>query len=101
MPALSFLDLAWAALGVDPLAAGVRLVDAADFADVAATERGPFLVAQCWSRHLLSEVKLAFGDDADGDAAASGPAAPSRPRRRGGGGGRLVGARPDASSRTT
>ena len=64
VPALSFLDLAWAALGIDPLAEGVRLVDAADFADVAAAERGPFLVAQCWSRHLLSEVKLAFGDDA-------------------------------------
>src|SRR6185437_7005386 len=64
VPALSFLDLAWAALGIDPLAAGIRLVDAADFADAAATERGPFLVAQCWSRHLLSEVKLAWGDDA-------------------------------------
>ncbi len=64
VPALSFLDLAWAALGVDPLAAGVRLVDAGGFADVAASERGPFLVAQCWSRHLLSEVKLASGDDA-------------------------------------
>ncbi len=24
---------------------------------------GPFLVAQCWSRHLLSEVKLAMPDD--------------------------------------
>jgi tetrapyrrole methylase family protein/MazG family protein len=64
VPALSFLDLAWSALGLDPLAAGVRLVDAADFAAVGATERGPFLVAQCWSRHLLSEVKLAMGDDA-------------------------------------
>jgi len=64
VPGLSFLDLAWAAVGVDPIAAGVRLVDAADFADVAATERGPFLVAQCWSRHLLSEVKLASRDDA-------------------------------------
>lgn len=64
VPALSFLDLAWAALGIDPLAAGVRLVDASDFAGEAATERGPFLVAQCWSRHLLSEVKLALGDDA-------------------------------------
>jgi tetrapyrrole methylase family protein/MazG family protein len=66
VPALSFLDLAWAALGIDPLASGVRLVDAANFADVAATERGPFLVAQCWSRHLLSEVKLAFGDEPTG-----------------------------------
>jgi tetrapyrrole methylase family protein/MazG family protein len=63
VPGLSFLDLAWSALGIDPLTAGVRLVDAADFAEVAATERGPFLVAQCWSRHLLSDVKLAVRDD--------------------------------------
>src|SRR5262245_16926830 len=27
LPALSYLDLAWGALGVDPLATGVRLVD--------------------------------------------------------------------------
>jgi tetrapyrrole methylase family protein/MazG family protein len=64
LPALSFLDLAWAALGIDPLAEGVRLVDAAAFGDVAAHERGPFLVAQCWSRHLLSEVKLSAPDEA-------------------------------------
>jgi tetrapyrrole methylase family protein / MazG family protein len=62
-PALSFLDLAWVALGVDPLAAGVRLVDAGASAPVVAQEGGPFLVAQCWSRHLLSEVKLALPDD--------------------------------------
>ena len=71
VPALSFLDLAWTALGIDPFAAGVRLVDAADFAHVAATERGPFLVAQCWSRHLLSEVKLTLGDDAAATPAAA------------------------------
>ena len=63
VPALSFLDLAWSALAIDPLAAGVRLIDAADFADAITTERGPFLVAQCWSRHVASEVKLALGDD--------------------------------------
>ena len=63
LPALSFLDLAWAALGIDPLAEGVRLVDAGVFGAVAAREGGPFLVAQCWSRHLLSEVKLAVPDD--------------------------------------
>ena len=63
LPALSFLDLAWVALGVDPLAEGVRLVDAGAFEPVAARERGPFLVAQCWSRNLLSEVKLAAPDD--------------------------------------
>ena len=63
LPALSFLDLAWAALGIDPLAVGVRLMDASDFGDVAARERGPYLLAQCWSRHLLSEVKLGIRDE--------------------------------------
>ncbi len=63
LPAPSFLDLAWAALGIDPLAERVRLVDAGEFAQVAAADDGPFLVAQCWSRHLLSEVKLALGDE--------------------------------------
>ena len=62
---LSFLDLAWARLGVDPLARGVRLVDGADFARSAAGERGPLLVAQCWSREILSAIKLSI-DDPDG-----------------------------------
>ena len=62
---LSFLDLAWARLGVDPVAAGVRLVDAAQFAAGAAGERGPLLVGQCWSAGVLSAVKLAV-DDPDG-----------------------------------
>jgi tetrapyrrole methylase family protein/MazG family protein len=58
VPGLSFLDLAWERLGLDPVAEGVRLVDAEQFAAQAAGERGPFLVAQCWSQALLSEVKL-------------------------------------------
>jgi tetrapyrrole methylase family protein/MazG family protein len=80
-PALSFLDLAWLRLGVDPVALGVRLVDATCF-DTAlpipepgscgqvdleflenpsvAGEAGPFLVTQVWSRSLLSSVKLAL-----------------------------------------
>ena len=62
-PALSFLDLVWVALGIDPLAEGVRLVDASTSGSVVGREGGPFLVAQCWSRHLLSEVKLALPDD--------------------------------------
>ena len=59
VPALSFLDLAWARLGVDPVAAGVRVVDGRRFAVEAAGERGPLLVAQCDTRHVLSDVKLA------------------------------------------
>ncbi len=58
-PALSFLDLAWDRLAVDPLAAGARLVDGRRFAVEAAGERGPLLVAQCDTAEVLSEVKLA------------------------------------------
>jgi tetrapyrrole methylase family protein/MazG family protein len=59
-PALSFLDLAWVRLGIDPLEEGVRLVDAHRFATRAAGQRGPLLVAHCHSRQVLSDVKLAF-----------------------------------------
>lgn len=62
----SFMDLAWDRLGIDPVAAGVRLVDGAGFAVEAAGERGPLLVAQCHSREVLSEIKLA-GDDVAGE----------------------------------
>ena len=58
VPALSFLDLAWAALGVDPVAEGVRVVDGRRFAVEAAGERGPLLVAQCDTRQVLSDIKL-------------------------------------------
>jgi tetrapyrrole methylase family protein/MazG family protein len=64
VPAVSFLDLAWERLGVDPLAAGVRLVDGTRFAEEAAGERGPLLVAQCWSSAVLSEMKLAVDTEA-------------------------------------
>jgi tetrapyrrole methylase family protein/MazG family protein len=59
VPALSFLDLAWAALGIDPLSAGVVLCDGTRFEVESAGRRGPFLVAQCWSKDVLSRVKLA------------------------------------------
>lgn len=62
LPAPSFLDLAWARLGVDPLSQGVRLVDASSFGVEAAGDRGPLLVAQAHSRALLSQVKLAVED---------------------------------------
>ncbi len=58
-PAVSFVDLAVARLAVDPVASGVRLVDGETFAVDAAGERGPLLVAQCWSMAVLSEIKLA------------------------------------------
>jgi tetrapyrrole methylase family protein/MazG family protein len=62
VPALSFLDLAWVRLGVDPLLTGPRIVDGHDFEATAAGERGPLLVAQCDRRSVLSDVKLAVDD---------------------------------------
>ncbi len=63
VPALSFLDLVWARLGVDPLAASVRLVDGQRFAVDAAGERGPLVVAQCDTPAVLSDIKLAVDDE--------------------------------------
>jgi tetrapyrrole methylase family protein/MazG family protein len=62
VPALSFLDLAWARLGVDPVAVGARIVDGHRFAVEAAGERGPLLVAQCDRPSVLSDIKLAVDD---------------------------------------
>ncbi|MCX7621611.1 MAG: MazG family protein [Acidimicrobiales bacterium] len=62
LPGLSFIDLAWARLQVDPVAAGVRLVDGHRFDVEAAGQRGPLLVAQCDSVDVLSSVKLAIAD---------------------------------------
>ncbi|MEM9613374.1 MAG: MazG nucleotide pyrophosphohydrolase domain-containing protein [Actinomycetota bacterium] len=65
IPALSFLDVVWARLGVDPIDGGVRLVDGHRFATEAAGERGPLLVAHAHAPWVLSDVKLAL--DADDD----------------------------------
>jgi tetrapyrrole methylase family protein/MazG family protein len=67
VPGLSFVDLAWVRLGVDPVERGVRLVDGHRFAGEAAGERGPLLVGQCDDRDVLSEIKLAVGDVLDRD----------------------------------
>jgi tetrapyrrole methylase family protein/MazG family protein len=68
LPAMSFLDVAWARLGVDPVDAGVRLVDGHEFATAAAGERGPLLVAHTHANWVLSDIKLAV-DEAAGDEA--------------------------------
>lgn len=59
-PALSFADLAWARLGVDPLAEGARICDGQRFGTEAAGERGPLLVAQCDSADVLAGIALSL-----------------------------------------
>lgn len=60
LPALSFTDLAWSRLGVDPVAAGASVIDGQRFAVEAAERPGSMLVAQCDRRAVLSEIKLAL-----------------------------------------
>ena len=59
LASVSFLDLAWDRLGVDPVAVGARLVDGHDFAVAAAGATGPLLVGQCDRPSVLSDIKLA------------------------------------------
>ena len=61
-PAMSFLDLVWARLGIDPVDDGVALVDGHEFARRAAGLAGPLLVAHCHANWVLSDVKLAAED---------------------------------------
>jgi tetrapyrrole methylase family protein/MazG family protein len=60
---LSFAELAWVRLGVDPMEGDARVVDgrAIDLAELA----GPLLIAQCDSAFVLSDVKLALLEHLD------------------------------------
>jgi tetrapyrrole methylase family protein / MazG family protein len=66
LPSLSFLDIAYSRLGIDPIEAGIRLVDGHEFAVSAAGERGPLLVAHCHAPWVMSDIKLAV-ESAAGD----------------------------------
>ncbi len=65
-PAMSFLDLIYARLGIDPVEAGVTLVDGHRFAVAAAGLAGPLLVAHTHANWVLSDIKLAV-ESASGD----------------------------------
>ncbi|MCQ3807063.1 MAG: MazG family protein [Acidimicrobiaceae bacterium] len=65
LAAMSFLDLAWSRLGVDPVSVGARLIDGLDFASAAAGQTGPLLVAHCHGRSVLSEIKLSAEEGPD------------------------------------
>ena len=66
VPAMSFLDVAWSALKIDPINAGIRMIDGHLFAELAAGDSGPLLVAQCHAQWVLSSIKLAH-ESATGD----------------------------------
>ncbi len=59
---VSFMDLVWDRIGIDPFAEAVTLVDAQSFVQQSAGLAGPFLVAQCWNTGLLSNIKLKISE---------------------------------------
>jgi tetrapyrrole methylase family protein/MazG family protein len=63
-PAMGFLEIVWARLGIDPIENSVRLIDGHQFATAAAGLTGPLLVAHCHANWVLSDIKLA-AEDAD------------------------------------
>ncbi len=63
VPSLSFLDVAWARLGIDPIEERVRLIDGHTFATDAAGDVGPMLVAHTHADWVLSDIKLAVDAD--------------------------------------
>ena len=62
LPAMSFLDVAWTRLGIDPVEAGVTLIDGHEFATAAADASGALLVAHTHANWVLSDIKLAVDD---------------------------------------
>jgi tetrapyrrole methylase family protein/MazG family protein len=65
LPAISFLDVVWARLEIDPIEAGVTLIDGHEFVTAAAGATGALLVAHTHANWVLSDIKLSL-DDADG-----------------------------------
>lgn len=60
LPGLSFLDLCWLALDVDPISDGVKLVDGHRFSQQAVGHPGPLLVSQVDRDSVLESIALGF-----------------------------------------
>lgn len=59
-PAVSFLDDTWRALNIDPVEAGVKLIDGHEFAQAAAGHTGALLIAHTHANWVLSNIKLSI-----------------------------------------
>jgi tetrapyrrole methylase family protein / MazG family protein len=62
VPALSFVDLTWIRLRRDPLSERVTIIDGHRFVEDIAGRPGPYLVSQCHSQAVLSDIKLALSE---------------------------------------
>ena len=60
-PAMSFLDLAYVDLGIDPID-GLRIIDAQDFSALADAGQYPLMVTQVYNQMVASDMKLTLLD---------------------------------------
>lgn len=60
-PSMSFLDLAYVELGIDPIA-GLQIIDAQDFAEIAGAGQHPLMITQVYSQMVASDLKIALMD---------------------------------------
>ena len=60
-PAMSFLDLAYVELGIDPIA-GLRIIDAQDFGAAAEAGQYPLMITQVYSQLVASDLKITLMD---------------------------------------
>ena len=58
-PSMSFLDLAYVELGIDPIA-GLQIIDAQDFAEAANAGQHPLMITQVYSQMVASDLKIAL-----------------------------------------
>ena len=63
IPCVSFLDLVWSRLEIDPFKAKVTLIDGQNFESEIVGVRGAALVSQCDNQFVLSDIKLALDGD--------------------------------------
>lgn len=66
LPAMSFLDVVWSRLRIDPVESAVRLIDGHEFAKAASGEHGPMLITHTHANWVLSDIKIAV-EHATGD----------------------------------
>ena len=62
LAAVSFLDDAWRALGIDPVESAVTLVDGHEFALGAAARDGAMLIAHTHANWVISDIKLSVDE---------------------------------------
>ena len=65
IPGLSFADVAWARLGIDPMRTGAQLVDGRDLDATSLALGVPLLVAQCDNQLVLGDLKLTLLEHLD------------------------------------